>query len=260
MSTDPQVLTGRTAIVTGGGQGVGRGIALALATAGAQVAIAGRTVSKCEAVVAEIAAAGGRGLALRCDVKDLADVEATVAATVEAFGGVDIVVNNAQQVPNGALLAVDDDDYRAGWESGPLATLRFMRACHPHLAASDAAGGASIINLASHAGVKPNPSNTGTYAGIKEEIRSLTRAAAWEWADDGIRTFAILPLANSPGLAQFAIDRPERYEEVLAAIPQRRFGDPETDIGPVVVFLASPAARYLTGISIPIDGGAAHIG
>ncbi len=167
-------------------------------------------------------------------------------------------MNNAQQVPRGPLLEVDDDTYRAGWESGPLATVRFMRACHPHLAASPHGG--VVINLGSHAGVKPDPSRVGLYAGLKEEIRTLSRAAALEWAGDGIRVLTILPLARTPALDAFERDDPERYAEVLAEIPQGRFGDPETDIGPVVVFLCSERARYLTGISIPVDGGTAHLG
>lgn len=248
------MLFDKVALVTGGGQGVGRGIALALAAHGASVAIAGRTVAKCEATADEIIERGGDAVGLECDVKNAAAVDATVDAVVQRFGTIDICVNNAQEVPLGALLDLDDDDYRAGWESGPLATLRMMRACHPHLR-----GGGVVINLASHAGVKPNPSNAGAYAGVKEEIRCLTRAAAWEWADDEIRTFAILPLAATPALETFSETHPQRYAETLSVIPQRRFGDPENDIGPVVVFLCSPAAGYLTGISIPIDGGAAHL-
>ena len=248
-------LDGKVAIVTGGGQGVGRGIALAFAAAGATVVIAGRTVQKCETVAGEIEAAGGTALALACDVKDLAQVERCVAATIERFGTVDIMVNNAQEVPRGLLLSVADEDFAAGWESGPLATLRFMRACHPHLV-----GGGVIINLGSRSGVKSHPVGAGAYAAVKEAIRSLTRAAAVEWAADGIRVYALLPLSNSPALERIEADEPAVYERVLSEIPMRRFGDPVTDIGAVAVFLASEAAGYLTGISIPVDGGAAHIG
>lgn len=253
---EAQPLAGRVALVTGGGQGVGRGIALAIAGAGAAVAVAGRTVSKCEAVVAEIEAAGGRAVALRCDVTDAHDVVATVEATVDSLGALNILVNNAQQVPAAVpLLEVAEEEVQAAWESGPLATLRFMRAAHPHLK-----GGGVVINLGSRSGVKPDPVNCAAYAAVKEAIRSLTRSAAWEWADDEVRTYVVLPLANSPALDDYEQVNPEAFARVLDSIPQRRFGDPETDIGPVVVFLASDAAHYLTGITIPIDGGSAHVG
>jgi len=250
-----KVLEDRVAIVTGAGQGVGRGIAIALASAGASVVVTGRTESKCIVVAAEIEAAGGNALALPCDVKDAEQIDLCVAATLERFGRIDIMVNNAQEVPRGMLLDVTDDEYRAGWESGPLATFRFMRACHPHLRS-----GGVIINLGSRAGVKPHPVGAGAYAAIKEDTRALTRAAAVEWAADGIRVYAILPLSNSPALERLEVDEPAVYERVLSEIPMRRFGDPVRDIGQVAVFLCSDAAGYLTGITIPVDGGAAHIG
>jgi len=249
------LLAGRVALVTGAGQGVGRGIALALAAEGVAVAVAGRTVAKCEVVADEITQRGGTALAVALDVKDPQQVDAAVADVVHRFGGLHILVNNAQEVARGALLDVDLDQVQAGWESGPLATLRLMRAAHPHLR-----GGGVVVNLASRAGVKPDPVDCGAYAAVKEAIRVLTRSAAWEWADDGIRCFAVMPLADSPALADLARDEPAAYERSLASIPMRRFGDPETDIGRVVVFLCGPDAGYLTGITIPIDGGAAHLG
>lgn len=258
------VLDGRVAIVTGAGQGVGRGIAIALADAGAAVVVTGRTEAKCVAVAEEIEAAGGTALALPCDVKDAEQIDLCVSATLDRFGRIDIMVNNAQEVPRGMLLDVTDDEYRAGWESGPLASFRFMRACHPHLRATVTETGTKpggvIINLGSRAGVKPHPVGAGAYAAIKEDTRALTRAAAVEWAADGIRAYALLPLSNSPALERLEIDEPAVYEKVLSEIPMRRFGDPVRDIGQVAVFLCSDAAGYLTGITIPVDGGAAHIG
>lgn len=251
------VLDGKRAIVTGGGQGVGRGIALALANEGAAVVIAGRTAAKVESVAGEIESRGGTAHAVEADVKRPADVARCVDTAVERLGGLEILVNNAQEVPRGPMLAVTDEAAQAGWESGPLATLRSMRAAHPHLAAS---GAGVIVNLASRAGVRPNPRGSGVYAAVKEAIRAMTRAAAVEWADDGIRVLAIMPLAHSPALADLERHEPEAYHRALASIPMGRFGDPEIDIGRVVVFLASDDARFLTGITIPIDGGAAHIG
>ncbi len=249
------VLDGRVALITGAGQGVGRGMALALAAEGVAVAVAGRTKAKCDTVVEEIVDRGGRAMAIGIDVKDPDAVIDCVAQVVAEQGALHILVNNAQEVARGSLLGVDEAAVQAGWESGPLATLRFMRAAHSHLR-----GDGVIINLASRAGVKTDPVNCGAYAAVKEAIRALTRSAAWEWADDGIRTYAIMPLADSPALARLQQDEPEVYQRSLAAIPQHRFGDPETDIGRVVVFLCGPDAGYLTGITIPIDGGAAHLG
>lgn len=250
------VLDHRVAIVTGAGQGVGRGIAIALAREGASVVIAGRTLAKCVTVADEIVAEGHTAIALACDVKSAADVESCVATTVERFGRLDIMVNNAQEVPRGRILDVSDDDYRAGWESGPLAALRFMRACHPHFAGRNGV----IINLGSRSGIKPNAAGAGVYAAIKEDTRTLTRAAAVEWAADGIRAYTLLPLSNSPALERLEHDEPGVYERVLSEIPMRRFGDPVQDIGRVAVFLCSDDAGYLTGISITVDGGAGHIG
>ena len=255
-----QVLSGRVALITGAGQGVGRGIALAMAAAGAKVVLAGRTVSKCETVAAEVVERGGEALAVQCDVKSRTDIEACVQQTADTFGAIDILVNNAQQVVRGPLLEVSDDDMAVSWESGPLASLRFMQLCHPYLAASEADGGGVVMNLGSRSGVKSDPIHCGPYASVKESIRVLTRTAAWEWADDGIRTFALLPLATSPALIDFEADDPEAYARVISDIPMARFGDPETDIGKVAVFLASDDARYLTGMTVPIDGGAAHPG
>jgi meso-butanediol dehydrogenase / (S,S)-butanediol dehydrogenase / diacetyl reductase len=250
-----QALAGKTAIVTGAGQGVGRGIALALAIDGAAVALVGRTAAKLETVAAEIAARGGRTAVVTADVKQREDIERCVEATLAAFGTIDVLVNNAQEVPLGFLLEVTEEAVQAGWESGPLATLRFMRLCHPHLR-----GGGSIVNVASRAGVRPDPVRRGAYAAVKEATRSLTRAAAMEWAGDGIRVNAILPYAMSPALEQLAAEHPDEFERSRLAVPLARIGDPEADVGRVVAFLAGPDAGYITGATIPVDGGSAFVG
>src|SRR5688500_13058521 len=235
MVLEHKPLAGKTAIVTGAGQGVGRGVALALASAGASVTLMGRTESKVVSVRDEITDRGERAVVVAGDVKQLADIERCVATTIAEFGTVDILVNNAQEVALGSLLEVADDDVTAGWESGPLATLRFMRACHPHLI-----GGGVIVNMGSRAGVRPDPVNRGAYAAVKEAIRAFTRAAAMEWASDGIRVNAILPYAMSPALERLQVERPEEFIKTRRLVPMDRIGDPEHDIGPVVVFLASP--------------------
>ncbi|MBS9375417.1 SDR family NAD(P)-dependent oxidoreductase [Rhodococcus sp. B50] len=247
-------LDGATALVTGAGQGIGRGIALALASAGASVAVVGRTAETIGATAVEIEARGGRAVPYVCDVTDPVAVDATVADVVREFGGLTILVNNAQSPAPGTLLELDEAVYRDGMESGPTATWRMMRACHPHLR-----GGGSIVNLGSAAGIRWNPSGTGGYAAAKEAIRVLTRTAACEWAADGIRVNSILPLADSVAMQEWAEREPDEATAYARSIPLGRLGDPETDIGPAVVFLCSEAARYITGHSLPVDGGQALV-
>jgi len=253
-SVQAGALNGHSAVVTGAGQGIGRGIALALAAAGAQVAVVGRTEATIGAVAEEIVARGGRGVPFVCDVTDGEAVEALVPAIVAEFGGITLLVNNAQTAAPGLLLELDEAAYREGMESGPTATWRMMRVCHEYLK-----DGGSIVNLGSAAGIRWNPSGTGGYAAAKEAVRVLTRTAACEWAADGIRVNAILPLANSKTMEQWAEHEPEAASEYLRTVPLGRLGDPESDIGPAVVFLCSDAARYITGHTLAVDGGQALV-
>jgi NAD(P)-dependent dehydrogenase (short-subunit alcohol dehydrogenase family) len=255
MSAAAPTLGSKVAIVTGAGQGVGEGIALALADAGAAVVVAGRTLSKVESTRDRIKQRGGRSVAVQCDVNSPASLDHCVRATVEAFGGINILVNNAQQVPLGSLLEVSDEAFQAGWSSGPLATFRMMKLCYPHLK-----GDGSIINLASAAGRRWDMSNYGAYGAVKESIRVLTRAAACEWGPDNVRVNVILPHALSPGLKWWLENKPDEAAEFMSTIPLRRLGDCEGDIGKFVVLLCSDEAGYVSGQSIALDGGQALIG
>lgn len=251
-------LSDKTAIVTGAGQGVGAGIALALASEGANVVCAGRTLSKVEATVAEIGsragAGAGKGLALECNVARPDEVDACVARTVEQFGTVDILVNNAVVSPLGPLLEVTDKLFELGFRVGPLATLRFMRACHPYLK-----GSGVVVNLTSGSALRTDPSGLGGYAALKESISSLTRTAAVEWGPDGIRVVSLMPLAMSPGFEFWQeYDRPA-YEALLKEVPLGRIGDCEADIGRAAVFLCGPDARYITGTTLVVDGGQSYL-
>ncbi|MES2497966.1 MAG: SDR family oxidoreductase [Pseudomonadota bacterium] len=248
-------LANKVAIVTGAGQGVGRGIALALATAGAAVAVVGRTLDKLQAVSEEIVAAGGRAQPFLCDVKDAVSIDTLVRAVADELGGIDILVNNAQEVPLGPLSAVSDEAFTAGFESGPLATFRLMKACRPHLAKS---GEGVIINLATSAAVRWDMSGYGPYAAVKEAIRLLTRAAAAEWGVDGIRALTVAPHADSPALKGWIDSRPEEAEAFFRTIPLRRIGRCEEDIGRAVAALCGPEFGYFTGATVPLDGGQAN--
>ncbi len=248
-------LTGKTAIITGAGQGVGFGIACTMSKAGASVVLAGRTLAKVEQAAAEIASRGGKAIAVACDVKSPADMQAAIDTALRTFGGLDILVNNAQEVPLGTLDEVTDEAFTAGFESGPLATFRFMKLARPHLAAR---GGGVIVNMATSAGVRWDMAGYGPYGAVKQAIRVLGRAAASEWGAENIRVLTIAPHALSPGLEWWTETYPEEAAEFVKSIPLGRVGSLETDIGKAVAALCGPEFGYLTGTTIPLDGGQAN--
>ncbi len=250
-----KMLASKAALVTGAGQGVGQGIALALSDQGAKIAVTGRTFRKLEDTCAQIKARGGEAIAVECNVKNLDDLKNCVEQVVAQFGTINILVNNAQEVPLGDLHSVTDEALEAGWQSGPLAVFRMMKLCYPYLK-----GDGCIINLASSAAKRWDMTNYGCYAAVKEAIRSLTRAAACEWGADNIRTNVILPHAKSPGLKWWIENRPEEAAAFVASIPMKRIGECEEDIGRFVALLCTDGARYINGQSIGVDGGQAFLG
>ncbi|MFC3106566.1 SDR family NAD(P)-dependent oxidoreductase [Undibacterium arcticum] len=245
----------KVALITGAGQGVGQGIAYALAAQGVKVAVVGRTLSKLEDTCAEIRRRGGIAEAFVCDVMIKEQIDRCVEQVVARFGSLNILVNNAQVVPLGRLLEVSDEAFMQGIDSGPLATLRMMRACYPYLK-----GDGAVVNFASSAAVRWDASGYGAYAAVKEAIRALTRAAACEWGADGIRVNAVAPHAMSPGMEGWVAARPEEAAAFFKTIPLGRVGDCEQDIGRAIVFLVGADAGYLTGATIPLDGGQAYWG
>lgn len=245
----------KVVLITGAGQGIGQGVALAMAGAGASVVVTGRTLAKVEATARMVEERGGQALAVACDVKSAADLAATVERTVATFGGLDILVNNAQEVPLGKLEDVTDEAFLAGFESGPLATHRLMRLARPHLAAR---GGGTIFNFCSSAGIRWDMTGYGCYAAVKQAIRSLTRAAAAEWGGENIRVLTIAPHAESPGLKWWIENNPEEAQAFFRTIPLGRVGSLEGDIGRALVALAGQDLAYLTGATIPLDGGQAN--
>jgi NAD(P)-dependent dehydrogenase (short-subunit alcohol dehydrogenase family) len=248
-------LDGKVAIITGAGQGVGQGIAFALAKEGVAIVVTGRTAAKLKTTCATIKGFGGRAVPIAADVTRAADIERIVAETLKAFGGIDILVNNAQEVPLGPLLKVEDGAFLRGFESGPLATFRLMKACHPHMKAR---GGGNIINLATSAAMRWDMTGYGAYAAVKQAMRILTRAAAAEWGPDGIRVNTIAPHANSPALKGWIEANPQEAAAFFQTIPLRHIGDCEKDIGRAVVALVGSDLGYLSGATIPLDGGQAN--
>lgn len=245
-------LDGCIALVTGAGQGIGRGVALALAKEGAKVAVAGRTIAKCEAVAAELTELGAEALPLACDVSVRSDVDRAVTATVEAFGGLDVLVNNAQSSVQRSLEDTTDADVELAWQTGALGTFYAMQAALPHLRAR---GGGTIVNFGSSTAIEGN-ATFGSYAMAKEAIRGLSRVAAREWGRYGIRVNVIVPNALSPAAESFRDNSPERFARMQARIPLGRVGDPEDDIGRAVVALASADLTYMSGQTLMLTGGA----
>ena len=248
-------LSGKVALITGAGQGIGQGVALAMASAGATVVVTGRTLSKVEQTAQLVAERGGTALPLACDVKSADDLAAAVEAAVSRFGGLDILVNNAQEVPLGKLDDVTDQAFTAGFVSGPLAAMRLMKLARPHMAAR---GGGTIFNFCSSAGIRWDMSGYGAYGAVKQAIRALTRAAAAEWGSEGIRVLTIAPHAASPGLKWWIENNPEEAEAFFRTIPLGRVGELEQDIGRALVALCGQDLAYLTGATIPLDGGQAN--
>jgi meso-butanediol dehydrogenase / (S,S)-butanediol dehydrogenase / diacetyl reductase len=253
---DVGALTGRPALVTGAGRGVGRGIALALAAAGAPVAVVDRAEDTLGDTCAEIERRGGEALPVVCDVRDLAAIERSVDVVVSAFGGLRILVNNAQISANGSVLEVSEQAVDDAWTSGPLAALRFMRCSHPHLG-----DGGAVVNISSGATMAAGANGLAAYAAAKAALQSFSRAAAVEWGGDGIRVNTVQPYVMSPGYEEFLRDHPEAvaHARALDHVPLKRMADAEADVGRAVVFLVGPDAGMITGTIVPVDGGAAYL-
>lgn len=250
-------LAGKVAIVTGGGQGVGRGISLGLGESGAAVLLVGRKMHKLERVAEEIRSAGGTAECLAADIVTDGAPEQIIATAVKRLGGVDILVNNANMAMPLPLSDYPDDDFRKAFEGGPRVSLTLMKLARPEMAKR---GGGTVINLVTSAAVRWDAANYGIYSAVKEAVRALTRAAAYEWAAEGIRALNVAPHAHSPGLDWWMDNNPEEAAEFVAGIPAGRVGDPLADIGRPVAWLCSAEASYLSGATIPLDGGQSRWG
>ncbi len=258
-------LTGKTAIITGAGRAVlsngrcgsiGYGIATAYAKEGANLVITGRNVKKLEDAKEELERLYGiQVLIVQADVNAGADNEAVVGEvvrqTMEKFGRIDVLINNAQASASGVPLAEHTtDQFNLALYSGLYAAFYYMKACYPHLVETKG----SVINFASGAGLFGNYGQCA-YAAAKEGIRGLTRVAATEWAKDGINVNIICPLAWTAQLENFEKAYPDAFKANVKMPPAGHYGDSELEIGRVCVQLASPDFKYLTGETLTLEGG-----
>jgi NAD(P)-dependent dehydrogenase (short-subunit alcohol dehydrogenase family) len=246
-------LKDQVAIVTGAGQGIGRGIARRFAREGAKLVIAEWKEHRGLRTKEEIEALGGQAIAVTTDISEKAQLQRMVDAAVEAFGRVDILVNNAQTfTPNVPLQEKTDEMWYVSLVTGPVATWWSMCAVYPVMKRQ---GGGRIINFASLLG-EVGGQLAVDYNAAKEAIRAITKTAAREWGHDGILVNAIAPGAASPVYLRYREAHPEAAARGEAAKPIPRAGDPEEDIGGVALFLASDDSKYLTGHTLFVDGGA----
>ena len=244
-------LAGKRALVTGASRGIGREIADAFAGAGAAVALAARSRDDLETAAKDIEAAGGRAIAVECDVTDADTIQHCVRAVAAEYGGIDVLVNNA----GGPLFNAPFLDMReSGWhkviELNLTSVMRVSQAVGTYM--RDQRSG-SVINITSPSTFRPWPAITA-YGAAKAAVLNLTQALAQEWAPYGIRVNAI-----SPGWIRTEINRVFTENETAAAttardVPLGRWGEPE-DIAGAALWLASDAASYVTGAHIAIDGG-----
>jgi 3-oxoacyl-[acyl-carrier protein] reductase len=246
------LLEGKVGLITGAGGGIGRGVARRFAREGAAIVIAEIDTASGKEVAEECIALGARALFLRTDVTDKNSIEAAIQGAVEHFGGLDVLVNNAfVPTPNVRLEEKTDAMLESTLKSSVWATWWAMKAALPHMRKR---GGGAIVNFYS-IDVDIGAWLHADYNTAKAAILGLTRSAAAEWGRFNVRVNAIAPTAMGATFHKLCAENPGFAERSAAMRPLGRCGEPEADIGPAVVFLASEMSRYMTGEAIHVDGG-----
>ncbi|RXZ68078.1 SDR family NAD(P)-dependent oxidoreductase [Agromyces albus] len=250
--THPGSLADKVVIVTGTARGVGRGIARTLARNGARLLITDILADELATLRDELAAQGAEVRSVVADLRNSAAAEEIVEAAHRHFGGLHGLVNNAMAIkPPSPFASQTADDFDLAISTGPRATFLLMKAAHPHLVA---AGGGSIVNFGSGAGAAGEP-GFAAYGAAKESIRGLSRVAALEWGADKIRVNVVLPFARTEGTDFWEKSDPEAFKAVVDAVPLRRIGDSEKDVGALVSFLLGDDSTYITAQSVFVAGG-----
>src|SRR4029077_18187511 len=244
-------LKGRGAVVTGGNGGIGLGMARGLAGAGATVVVSGRNAEKSRRAVAELTALGAQAVAIEADVADEAAVEALIRKTVERFGRLDVVVNNAGMNIRKPVQDLSLAEWHQVLDTNLTSAFLASRAAYPVMKRG---GGGKIINIGSMMSIF-GASFAPAYAASKGGIVQLTKAMASAWARDNIQVNAVLPGWIDTELTQNARREVHGlHDRVLARTPADRWGVPD-DLSGVAVFLGGPASDFVTGTAIPVDGG-----
>jgi NAD(P)-dependent dehydrogenase (short-subunit alcohol dehydrogenase family) len=241
---------GRVAIITGAGQGIGRAVAERFAADGASVVIADLNAAAGDAAAASIESSGGVARAVRADVTDPVDAARIAGAATDAFGRIDVLVNNAGILRSTRAADVDAEEWRLVIDANLTGAFLCARAAYPALRAS---GRGRIVNVASMAGRATNTLGGVHYTTAKAGVLGLTRHLAREWAADGITVNAISPGIVDTPMVQGSTDA-ARMVQVLASIPLGRLAEP-AEIASLIAFLASDEAAYITGANVDIHGG-----
>ncbi len=243
-------LSGKVAIVTGGGRGIGRAIALALSGSGASVVISSRTQKEIEAVAEEIKKAGGKSLPVVADLTVSDQLDHLVNATLKEFGKIDLLVNNAARSFLRSLLDLREDGWDKVFNTNVKAVWLLSRAVARKMMEQKSG---KIINITT-VGAEKAELGMAAYGCSKAALKMLTRCMAREWAQYGIQVNAVGPGLTRTEFSKPIWSNPEVAKHVSAAIPMGRLAEPEEIVGSVL-FLASDAARFITGHSIYVDGG-----
>ncbi|SHJ53874.1 SDR family NAD(P)-dependent oxidoreductase [Parasporobacterium paucivorans] len=245
-------LDGKVAVISGAGYGLGRGIALAMGKEGAKVATIGRTREKLEDFQKEMDARGYDAMYFVGDVTKRESVNEFIDAVAAKWGTVDIDINNAMAYNMRSFIETTDEDIDKIFDSAVRGSVYMMQACYPYFKKN---GSGKVVNFSSIAG-QYGMVDHSSYAIAKAGLSGLTRAVALEWAKDNIQVNAIAPAGATPAWFKFEKEQPkEVVQAFLSQIPAGHMGDPETDIGPAVVFLSSADSNWITSRTIFVDGG-----
>lgn len=249
--TDLFRIDDQVALITGGGRGLGRAMAVGLAQAGADVVVVARREADLAQTVAAVEAAGRRGLAVVGDVANAALAQRAVEATLETFGHIDILINNAGLYDMGPIEQTDDDAWRAVLEVNLVASFRFAKAVGPHFLAQ---GSGKVLNIASVLGTFGVGEATA-YCTAKAGIMGFTRSLAVEWGGKGIHVNAIAPGLFDTDMSAGVMQNKAFYDTIVAGIPRGRHGEPVEIVG-TAVYLCSAASDHVLGQVVHVDGGA----